>query len=374
MRTTFNTNFYCRSSKTDKNGLAPIELSININQKRCFINLPFKARPDEFNRKRRPKELQDYVDSMRTNINSIVSEMVVQNIPLTAERLREYVRLGGVMSYTIKNLFDDYFKLLSKKVGVSITDKVYDKYLLVRKRFEGFIDFGGECNTITPAVIQEFYTELKSKYQDSTSCGMMTKLKTIIKYGIDNGKIKINPFQGTKINKGVKEIKTISLSQLQAIINHQFVPRVQKVADMFIFSCGSGLSFADCMALKPQDFTVRDGKWCIFKKRCKTGVSFYSVLLPWAVDIYNKYAGDFSGLKISNQKMNAYLKEVQGIVDIDIPLHYHLARHFYAMYLLNRKVPVTTVQRAIGHSNINMTMHYAKALESTVIDDIAKII
>lgn len=55
-------------------------------------------------------------------------------------------------------------------------------------------------------------------------------------------------------------------------------------------------------------------------------------------------------------------------------LHFHLARHFYSMYLLNKKVPITSVSKAIGHSNISITQHYAKALESTVIDDIIKVI
>ena len=374
MRTTTSFSFYCRESKKDRKGEAPVELGISINGTRKFINLPFKCSPSDFNKKRRPKHIQDYLDAQRLNVATIVTEMASQGIPLTADGLRNYLRLEGVMSYTINDLFNDYFRLLDKKVGVSITDVVYGKYKWVRRLFSEHIDFGLEVTAITPSTIQEFYAELKSKYQDSTSCGMMTKLKTIIKYGIDNGKIKVNPFQGTTINKGVKEIRTISYSQLQAIMSHQYVPRVQKVADMFIFACGSGLSFADCVALKPQDFTIKDGKWCIFKNREKTGVKFYNVLMPWAVEIMQKYGGDFSRLKMSNQKTNMYLKEIQDVCGIDINLHFHLARHFYAMYLLNKKVPVTTVQKAIGHSQLSMTMHYAKALESTVLDDIGSII
>lgn len=377
MRTTTSFRFYCRNSKTDKQGQAPVELGITINGSRKFINLPFKCEPNEFNcvsHKRRPKYIQDYIDTQRIKVATIVTEMATHNIPLTADNLREYLRTGGVKSYTIRNLFDDYDRLIRKRVGVTLTNCVYEKYKRVRRQFEKFINFDSECNAITPAVVQEFYADLKAKYQDSTSCGMMTRLKTIIKYGIDNGKITINPFQGTKINKGVKEIRTITLSQLEAIRNHQFVPRVQKVADMFIFACGSGLSFADCIALEPKDFSIRDGKICVFKERQKTGIRFYSVLLPWAVDIYQKYWGDFSGLKMSNQKTNQFLKEVQAACGIDMNLHFHLARHFYAMYLLNKKVPITSVQKAIGHSQLTMTSHYAKALESTVIDDIGNII
>lgn len=373
MRTTFSCSYYCRRSKSDRNGLSPVELGITINGSRKFINLPFRCSPDEFNRKRKPKYIQDYIDTQRLNTATIVTELATRGIPLTVDTLRTYLRVGGVVSYTINNLFDDYFKLLGKRTSGDLTLASYTKYCNMRKMFEGFVDFKKEVSAITPAVIQEFYADLKSKYQDSTSAGIMTKLKTVIKYGIDNGWVKVNPFQGVKINKGVKEIKTITLSQLQTIINHNYVPRVQKVADMFVFACGSGLSYADCIALQPQDFTIKEGKICVFKERQKTGVRFYSVLLPWAVDIYQKYGGDFAKLKMSNQKTNQFLKEVQDACGIDVSLHFHLARHFYAMYLLNRKVPITTVSKAIGHANISMTQHYAKALETTVIDDIAKI-
>ena len=143
---------------------------------------------------------------------------------------------------------------------------------------------------------------------------------------------------------------------------------------MFIFACGSGLSFCDCMALKQADFVEKDGKLCIFKERKKTGIKFYSVLLPWAVDIYKKYGGDFSSIKISNQKTNSYLGEIKDICGIDKHLHFHLARHFYGMYMLNNKVPLTTVSKLLGHSNTTQTQHYAKALETTILDDVSKVI
>ena len=374
MRTTFSISFYCRASKADKSGLSPIELGITINGSRKFINLPRKCDCKTFGYKRRPKDLEDYLSLMRSRINQICNEMVANGEPVTAEALREYVRSGGYKSYTVQDLFDDFFRILRKRAGVDLTMRAYDKSKLVETRFKEKVDFSREVTAITPALIQDFYADLKAKYQTSTVCGMLTKLKTIVKFGIDNGKIKVNPFQSIKISKGVKEIETITLSQLEAIRSHQFVPRVQKVADMFIFACGSGLSFADCIELEPKDFTVKDGKLCIFKERQKTGVKFYSVLLPWAVDIYTKYAGNFAKLKMSNQKTNMYLKEIQACCGIEMNLHFHLARHFYAMYLLNKKVPVTTVQRAIGHSQIAQTMHYAKALESTVVADIGSII
>lgn len=374
MRTTYNISFYVRSSKQDKNGQAPIEMSICLNGVRKFINCPLKCSPTEFNRKRRPQYLQKYIDNQRVNVATAVSELVNLGIPVTAERLKEYIQNGGMKSYTIESLFEDYFRLLKERLGKNLTKTVYDKYEWVRSLFKEHIDFSKEVTAITPAVVQEFYIKLQNKYQDSTSAGYITKLKSIIRFGMDNGHIKINPFVNIKVKKGVKDIETITYSELQTIINHKFINRVQKVADMFIFACGSGLSFCDCMALKQADFVEKDGKLCIFKERKKTGIKFYSVLLPWAVDIYKKYGGDFSSIKISNQKTNSYLGEIKDICGIDKHLHFHLARHFYGMYMLNNKVPITTVSKLLGHSNTTQTQHYAKALETTILDDVSKVI
>lgn len=372
MRTTAQLSFYCRRSKMDRQGQAPIELSIVINGARKFIQFPFKCDPSEF-KKKRSQYIRQYVDAQRVNVSRIMAEMAENGIPLTADSLREYIRTGGVKSYTIEDLFTEYYKLLAARVGKTLTKAGYKKYEWVRDLFKQDISFSKEVTAITPAVIQTFYIKLQKRYQDSTSCGMMTKLKTVIKFGMDNGKIKINPFQSTKISKGDKEVTTITRSQLQQIIDHDFTPRVRRVADMFIFAAGSGLSYADCALLTPEDFTENEGQLCIFKNRQKTGVKFYSVLLPWAVEIAKKYNYDFSALQISNQRINSYLKEIQDICGIPLNLHFHLARHFYAMYLLNHKVPITTVSKALGHTNIKTSTRYCRALESTIIKDVSQV-
>ena len=162
MRTTYNISFYCRKSKADRQGMAAVEISIIINGQRKFINLPFKCSPDEFNRKRKPKYIQDYIDAQRVKVATTLTEMATEGIPVTAESLREYVRAGGVRSYTINDLFNDYFKLLDKRLSSGkVSKSVYDKYCWVRKIF-GHGD--KECTAITPSMVQEFYLMLQEKY------------------------------------------------------------------------------------------------------------------------------------------------------------------------------------------------------------------
>lgn len=312
MRTTTSFTFYCRSSKANKQGLSPIELSIVINGQRKFINLPFHCSPSDFNRKKRPQHITQYIESMRVVISNILTDMATNGIPLTAERVREYVRTGGIKSYTINSLFEDYLALLKKRVGANLTEAVYHKYERVRDLFFEHIDPSNECYAITPAVIQNFQAELNSKYRLSSSGGMLTKLKTIITYGMDNGHIKINPFQNIKIDKGqpnkeyLTEDELIQLESIDLEDNN----RLSKARDILLFQAyGGGMAYCDMVKFNPDKLIECDGMYTYTGKRQKTGVEFTTILLPKAVEILKKYDGYIP--MISNQRLNSYAKELQ---------------------------------------------------------------
>ena len=108
-RQTFSISFYCRKSKADKKGLAPIELSIVINGERTYLRLPRKERPEEFARameSKRDNEMKVYCENQRVRLNSIVEDMQFADIEITAENLKECYRRGGVAKfYTLGELW-----------------------------------------------------------------------------------------------------------------------------------------------------------------------------------------------------------------------------------------------------------------------------
>jgi hypothetical protein len=110
-RNTFAYKFYCRKQKAGQDGLSPIEISISINCKRVFLNLPYRCSPDDFNKKRKPQEIERYLDTQRALLNKIVADMALNGIPLTAQALREYYRNGGFKSYTVEDMFNDYLAI-----------------------------------------------------------------------------------------------------------------------------------------------------------------------------------------------------------------------------------------------------------------------
>ena len=143
---------------------------------------------------------------------------------------------------------------------------------------------------------------------------------------------------------------------------------LEKVRDLWVFASGSGLAYCDCVSLKQEDFREDQGTYFIKKRRRKTGVEFFSVLLPWALDVAKKYG--FNIPVISNQKINCYLKTIGDLCNVSIPLHFHLARHMYCHKLLNQyKMSYQVAAKMLGHSQIKMTMHYGQMWDSTVLDE-----
>lgn len=189
MRVTCSFTFYCRESKKTKQGLSPLEMSIVINGDRLFLNLPVKFSPRDFNKKRKPVEIDNIITQYRVKTNEIIGELMQQGKPVTAETLREYLRTGGVKTYTINTLVDEYMDNLRKtRLGVSMKQGVFEKYILVAQFMKQEIGNRELC-TITNGDIIKIYNVLKLKYLPSTSAGYMVKIKSMFYYAMDNGYI-----------------------------------------------------------------------------------------------------------------------------------------------------------------------------------------
>lgn len=372
MRTTFNINFVCRQSKVTKLGKAPVEMSIIINGKRVYLTLPRKESPKEFQKlitSKRQNDLKEYLELMYQKVLTAQTILMQQGAVVNPTSIKEYIQNGCSTSYTIEDLFVEYLKILRKRVGINLTAAVYRKYEIVRNLFYDHISKDKQVKEITKSVISDFYAELNKKYESTTSAAMMVKLKTIIIFAVDNGKLGCNPFNGIKITKRTKEVEYLTEREIDAIKSKSFNERLSKVRDLFLFQCYTGLAYIDMANLTKEDFQVNErGQYYIKKSRVKTGIGFLTVLLDEAAEIAKRY--DFELPVLSNQKYNSYLKEIKDVCDIKKELHTHIGRHTAATYLLNKGVSLETVAKMLGHSNIKQTQHYAKLVDKTVFDAI----
>ena len=375
MRTTFNINFVCRASKVAKNGKAPVEMSIIINGKRTYLTLPMKEDPKQFQKSIASKKmnpLKEYLEQMNQKVLIAQTELIKQDSPVTALAIKEYIQNGCSNSYTVGDLFNSYLKILKKRVGVNLTAAVYRKYEIVRDLFYKAINPDKQVTEITNEVISGFYADLNRKYESTTSAAMMVKLKTVVTFGLDNNRIKINPFNGIKIVKKTKEVEFLTESEVKTIKEKNLGVRLSKVRDLFIFQCFTGLAYTDMAHLTREDFQVNElGQIYIKKSRLKTGVGFTTVLFPEAAEIIKRY--DYELPVLSNQKYNSYLKEIADLCGITKPMNTHIGRHSFATMALNRGLSLETVAKMLGHSNIKQTQHYSKLIDKTVFEAIAKV-
>jgi integrase len=369
---TFSIQWYCRKTKTNKAGEAPIEMCINYQGSRFFITIPRKAVPSAFERmmkSRKNADLKDYLNSLERRIRGYEEECIQDGEAVTVEGIKAFIRAGYTRpGKSVQALLDCFFASLETRMNTGRLSKgVYRKYELVTKKFleTSGIDTRQRATVISTGAVRKYCEWCDNTYVNSTSVGMKTRLKSLLIFARDNGFITTNPFQD-KIVKEERIVETISDEDVEKIKNKHFDNRLEQVKNAFLFACGTGLAYVDIANLKEDEIKMNDrGQYYINKERAKTGVKYTIVLLPIAIEIYKK------GLPriLSNQKTNEYLKEIGNICKTSVIPHFHLARHYYAITLLNKyKLSYEVTARCLGHSNTKITRHYAKMLNSTVFD------
>lgn len=353
-----NVSFYCRTSKTDRNGLAPVEVSIMVNGSRVILPLPRKEYPSEFKKgiaTSKQTDIKNYLASVRININKAITEITENGLPLDRNTLKEYVKYGGVRKYSIEQVFDEYFKLIACKVGVSMGEQQYRKYEIMRDKFFEGISKDSSITDITSVVVEEFIARMGMEYKSASVASLCTKLKAVTNYAMDKGYLKVNPWTMVKVKKARPREEWLTDSELQRIRDLELTsPELEKARELFLFQCATGISYADLMKLDPKKDIQQDGNiWYVAKTRTKTGVKFTSVILPEGVEIMRQWG--FEVPKKSNQKYNLCLLKIQIMTGIEKHLHSHLGRKVYGTTLLRNGVGMKTVSKSLGHSSSKVT-------------------
>lgn len=225
----------------------------------------------------------------------------------------------------------------------------------------------------------DFYLRSHRNCGNNTAVKYIKNFKKIIRIFIANGWLDKDPFvrYTAKLREVVRSYLT--LDELKVIDEKEFASvRIMQVKDIFLFSCFTGLAYADVKKLKRSEISNGvDGQLWIFTSRQKTDTASRIPLLPPAAKILLKYQqhpeciNHNSALPVlSNQKMNSYLKEIADCCGITKELTYHIARHTFATSVtLANGVSIESVSKMLGHTNIKTTQHYAKILDAKVGKD-----
>ena len=382
IRQTFSTKFYCRKSKADKKGFAPVELSIVINGERTYLRLPQKERPEEFKKlldSKRDNAIKVFCENQRVHLNKVLEDMQYAGIAITAENLKECYKKGGIAPfYTLGQLWHDIIdnKTIEKANG-DLDEDTYQRYLLARDAFYEATGYNGDtpAQNVELQDLHRLQQHLRSKgRKQSTIHQYHAKCKAAFTLAFNRGKIKSNPYSQFKMDKGEKkEIIWLTSKELGILAKKDFsADRLSKVRDLFLFQCFSGISFGDLAELERRDYQENEkGQIFIEKHRKKTGVRFLSMVLAEGKRILEEY--DYELPILTNQKYNAYLKEVQDICGLDKVLTTHVGRKTYVCYLYQKQVPIQVIATIVGHTTCQTTLkYYAQMDKQTIFKELRK--
>lgn len=380
MKTIFRTVFYLRSNYTNKEGLSPVMIRIYLNNQRLSIGssgvaINPKLWDNEKNRlKGRSTEILQanlQLDNIQAGLQAIFRRLELSE-DLSLELIKSEFLGKKEQLDTILSLFEKHNNDIRNQVGISKSVATLQKYENCKRHFSNFIKskYGRtdlKLSEVTPIVIHDFriYLLTTKKCMPNTTTKILKFFKTIILFGRKNGFLTHDPFREIRFHLEPVDRGFLTDNEIKTIMQKEMVtPRLELVRDMFIFSCFTGLAYIDVANLTEDNIVELDGKQWIMTKRQKTKIATNIILLDIPKMIIEKYASVRKDGKLlpilSNQKMNAYLKEIADICQINKNLTYHVARHTFATMSISKGVPIETVSKMLGHSKTQTTQIYAR--------------
>lgn len=301
----------------------------------------------------------------------------------TAKMLRNAFLGLGEKQWTLKELFEEHNNNMGMLVGKEYSPLTLQRFEAALKHLIIYMKRQYHIDELPLTEINnkfitgfEFYLKTTAKCQHNSAMKHMKALKKVIRIALANDYIRKDPFFNYRITQKQVDRGYLSEQELRSLHDkHLPIERVATVRDLFLFQCYTGLAYKDLANLTAENVQIGiDGRKWIYTRRGKTDVPCHIPLLPLAEEILNKYEDhpcrDISGSLLpvpSNQKMNAYLKEVGDLCGIKKSLHTHLARHTYATTVtLSNGIPMETVSKLLGHRKLQTTQVYAKVLDEKI--------
>ena len=394
MNNSFSLLFYIKKCKADSNGKANIYLRITLNGQRAELSIRRKVLVDNWNtdsskvrgNSADSQEINRYITTIKNKIYSIEQQYVSEGKPVTAISLRDSYLGKDSNKKMLLKIFEDHNKKVNKLVGSDFAAGTAERYRTAKKHVSDYIQKEYKVHDILVKDVDhkfitgfEYYLKTKRNCSHNTAIKYITNFKKIIRIAYANDWIDKDPFLHWKAKLKTVDREFLTEGEIQKMIEKELhIERLDLVKDIFIFSCFTGLAYADVQKLSKNDIVIGiDGERWIKTKRSKTDTRSNIPILPTAEAILKKYSGHSDIVNsdkvlpiLSNQKMNAYLKEIADLCKIRKNLTFHLARHTFATTVtLTNGVPIESVSKMLGHKSLKTTQHYAKILDRKVSDD-----
>ena len=396
MKHSLHIYFILKKNKLNKKGLAPVNVRVMLDNKRFELSSNRSIEPANWNssigivinKSKKAHVINQYLNALKTEILRQYNIMESLGEEITIENLKNRLTGKKEKEHSLLEVFNFHNDEMKKQIGKSFAKGTYDHYVSSLRKMVRFIKFRYNRSDIllkelNHSFITSYEMYLKSQEKQSHNSAMkhIKRLKKVVNLAILNEWLQLNPFANFHITTQKTHRGFLTPEELHIIETKELpVHRIQKVRDIFIFCCYTGLSFSDVEKLSHNDISTGiDGeKWLIIYRK-KTGHRSPVPLLPQAKAILDKYKDDpesnAKGTLLpvnSNQRMNGYLKEIEDICGIRKRLTMHLARHTFATTVtLANGVPIETVSKMLGHTSIKTTQIYSKVVDTKISQDMS---
>lgn len=397
MRTnaTFSVLFWVYSQRT-KNNEAPLYVRISVNRKKLNISLKRKVEVNRWDSTKqrvrgtgaKARDLNLFLDQEHARLVQIYQEIRYHGKVISPENIKARYFKEDQNLFTFEDLFlyhneNMFSKLKNNTSRLYLTSQNYIR-LFLKKEYNRKNYYLGDLDYSFILKFENYLRSVKprnyrGKLQHNAVMKHIQRLRKMVTLAFHLEWIDRDPFAKFKSHLIQKEREFLSADDLAKLENVQLEEyRLRKVRDTFIFSCYTGISYADVMLLTKQNVVKGiDGKEWIVTKREKNGNQVKLPLLEKASDILKMYEFDRNCMVnnsllpiISNQKMNSYLKEIAQECKVTTNVTFHLARHTFATTVaLSNGVPIETVSKILGHRKLSTTQIYAKVIERKVSED-----
>lgn len=382
-----------------KNGEHAIFIRIYVNRSRAEISTNLRIDPNHWDdTKARVKpnaknafQINTYIERKENELKEHFLYFCAIKEMATAE-LVKYRSTGQeikpkITHKTILEAFDYHNLKIEEQVKIGkVVKKTHSRYKITKNKVKAFMQHQYKKDDMPlPELRLRFVTEFehylltKDKLQSNTAHKYIKNLKKIMNMSVGLDWIPSNPFNNFRCSYTSPEREILNQDELNLIMNKDIgIQRLEEVRDVFIFCCYTGFAYSDAYKFERDAITKGiDGEYWLSTNRQKTGTRESVPLLPIALDIIQKYRDNEYCVEHnkllpvnSNQRYNAYLKEIADICGIKKKITTHIARHTFATTVtLANGVPIETVSSMLGHNSIRTTQIYAKVVEKKVSED-----
>lgn len=392
-RNYFSVLFFIKKSKLLKNGEAPICLRITVNGQRAEVQIKRSVEVRKWNNKkecasgkdRQSVELNHYLDTVRAKVLRIHRELELDGKPITAETIKQYYYKGNNKPKMLLEIFDEHNKKCRELLGKDYVLGTVLRYERTVRYLQEYLKrdyrvFDIPIRELDHAFITGFehYIKTEKSCAQNATVKYLKNLKRITRIALANKWMETDPFFDIQFKYTPSNREFLVEEEIKVLMEKDLsIERISVVRDIFVFCCFSGLAFTDIQHLRSEHiFCDNKGEYWIRKPREKTNNMCNIPLLDIPKQLLEKYKNHPECQKKgcllpvpSNQKMNAYLKELADLCGIQKTLSTHVARHSFACLTLANKVSIESIAKMLGHTDIRTTKIYARVLDQTISNE-----